>query len=67
MELMQSSKGLHPVVEFDGDAMTRSVVANNPVLALWRTKTGKKVVRVFTDLVFVGFVLAHRVLKAIYG
>ena len=61
MGLTQSSKDVNPVVELDDDAMKRGVVASNPVLALWRTKTGKKVVRVITDLVLVGCVLALRV------
>jgi succinate dehydrogenase cytochrome b subunit len=41
--------------------MTRSVVAGSPVVALWRTMIGKKVVMAITGAVLVGFVIVHMV------
>ena len=41
--------------------MTRSVVAGSPVVALWRTMIGKKVVMAITGAVLVGFVTVHMV------
>jgi succinate dehydrogenase / fumarate reductase, cytochrome b subunit len=56
---MQNAKHLNPVVHLGGDAMTRSVVASNRLMALWRTVIGKKVVMAVTGLVLVGFVIGH--------
>jgi succinate dehydrogenase cytochrome b subunit len=56
---MQNTKHLNPVVHLGGDAMTRSVVASNRLMALWRTVIGKKVVMAVTGLVLVGFVIGH--------
>lgn len=49
---MQHAKHVNPVVHLGGDARTRSVVASNRLMALWRTVTGKKVVMAVTGLVF---------------
>ena len=56
---MQNTKHLNPVVHLGGGAMTRSVVASNRLMALWRTVIGKKVVMAVTGLVLVGFVIGH--------
>jgi succinate dehydrogenase cytochrome b subunit len=56
---MQNAKHLNPVVHLGGGAMTRSVVASNRLMALWRTVIGKKVVMAVTGLVLVGFVIGH--------
>ena len=56
---MQNAKHLNPVVHLGGDAMTRSVVASNRLMALWRTVIGKKVVMAVTGLVLIGFVIGH--------
>ena len=39
----------------------RSVVAGSPVVALWRTMIGKKVVMAITGAVLVGFVIVHMI------
>jgi hypothetical protein len=41
---MQNVKNLNPAVPLDGDALTRTVVAGNRVMALWRTMIDKTVV-----------------------
>jgi succinate dehydrogenase / fumarate reductase, cytochrome b subunit len=56
---MKSVKNLNPVAHHDGVAMTRHLVTSNPVLTLWRTMIGKKVVMAVTGVVLVGFVIAH--------
>ena len=56
---MQNTKHLDPVVHLGGGATTRSVVAGNRLMALWRTVIGKKVVMAVTGLVLVGFVIGH--------
>lgn len=56
---MQHATHVNPVVHLGGDAMTRSVVASNRLMALWRTVIGKKVVMAVTGLVLVGFVIGH--------
>jgi succinate dehydrogenase / fumarate reductase, cytochrome b subunit len=56
---MQNTKELNPVVHLGGGAMTRSVVAGNRLMALWRTVIGKKVVMAVTGVVLIGFVIAH--------
>ena len=56
---MQNPKNLNPAVHLRGDAMTRSVVASNRVMAFWRTMIGKKVVMAVTGVVLIGFVIAH--------
>jgi succinate dehydrogenase / fumarate reductase, cytochrome b subunit len=56
---MKSVKNLNPVAHRDGVAMPRHLVASNPVLTLWRTMIGKKVVMAVTGVVLVGFVIAH--------
>jgi hypothetical protein len=44
MKRVKSVKNLNPAVQLHGAAITRSVVADNFVMALWRTVIGKKVV-----------------------
>jgi succinate dehydrogenase / fumarate reductase, cytochrome b subunit len=56
---MQHATHVNPVVHLGGDAMTRSVVASNRLMALWRTMIGKKVVMAVTGLVLIGFVIGH--------
>ena len=56
---MQNVKNLNPVVHLDGDAMRRTVVAGNRVMALWDTMIGKKVVMATTGMVLIGFVIGH--------
>ena len=56
---MQNVKNLNPAVHLDGDALTRTVVAGNRVMALWHTMIGKKVVMAVTGVVLIGFVVAH--------
>lgn len=56
---MQNTKHLNPVVHLGGGATTRSVVAGNRLMALWRTVIGKKVVMAVTGLVLIGFVIGH--------
>jgi succinate dehydrogenase / fumarate reductase cytochrome b subunit len=56
---MQNAKHLNPAVHLGGDAMTRSVVASNRLMALWRTVIGKKVVMAVTGVVLIGFVIGH--------
>ena len=56
---MQHATHVNPVVHLGGDAMTRSVVASNRLMALWRTVIGKKVVMAVTGLVLIGFVIGH--------
>ena len=56
---MQSAKSLNPAFHVDGDALTRRMVASNPVIALWRTDIGKKAVMAVTGVVLIGFVIAH--------
>ncbi|MDB5909851.1 MAG: hypothetical protein JWP34_3965 [Massilia sp.] len=56
---MQSVKKMNPVAHFEGDATTRSMVANNRVMAFWRTMIGKKVVMAVTGVALVGFVIVH--------
>src|SRR5258708_37689349 len=55
------ARNLNPVVDGDVAATTRDVIARNPVIALWRTMIGKKVVMAVTGAVFVGFVIVHMV------
>jgi succinate dehydrogenase / fumarate reductase, cytochrome b subunit len=56
---MKNVKNLNPLVGRDVGAMTRDLIARNPVLALWRTMIGKKVVMAVTGVVFVAFVIVH--------
>jgi succinate dehydrogenase / fumarate reductase, cytochrome b subunit len=56
---MQNAKHLNPAVHLGGAAMTRSVVASNRLMALWRAVIGKKVVMAVTGVVLIGFVIAH--------
>src|SRR5258708_25377349 len=53
------ARNLNPVVDGDVDETTRDVIARNPVLVLWRTMIGKKVVMAVTGVVFVGFVIVN--------
>jgi succinate dehydrogenase / fumarate reductase, cytochrome b subunit len=55
----KSVENLNLVVHGNGVAMTRNVPAGNPVLALWHTQIGKKVVMAITGVVLVLFVIAH--------
>jgi len=48
---------VNPVVHLGGDAMTRSVVASNRLMALWRRNRQKSSWRY--RLVLVGFVIGH--------
>jgi hypothetical protein len=59
MKRVKSVKNLNPAVQLHGAAITRSVVADNFVMALWRTVIGKKVVITVTGVVLVGFVIVH--------
>ena len=54
-------KNPNPAAHLHGAAMTQSVVADNSVIALWRTMIGKKVVMTVTGVVLVGFVIFHMV------
>jgi succinate dehydrogenase / fumarate reductase cytochrome b subunit len=56
---MKNAQSLNAVAHREGVAITRNVTANNPVLALWRTQIGKKIVMAVTGVVLVLFVLAH--------
>src|SRR6266404_6631514 len=58
---MKSVNDLSPVVHRDGVATTRKVAVTNPILALWHTQIGKKVVMAVTGVVLVLFVIAHMV------
>ena len=53
------ARNLNPVADRDVAARTRDVIARNPVLALWRTMIGKKVVMAVTSVVLVAFVIVH--------
>src|SRR6266853_945584 len=53
------ARNLNPVVDRDVAVRTRDVIARNPVLALWRTMIGKKVVMAVTSVVLVAFVIVH--------
>jgi succinate dehydrogenase / fumarate reductase cytochrome b subunit len=61
MKQVDSVKSLTPAVHPREAAMTRSVVAGNSVVALWRTMIGKKVVMAITGVVLVGFVIVDMV------
>ena len=54
-------KNSSPVGSRHAATITRGVVADNFVIALWRTMIGKKVVMAITGVVLVGFVIAHMV------
>ena len=56
---MKNAQNLNVVAARESVAATRKVTATNPVLALWRTQIGKKVVMAVTGVVLVLFVLAH--------
>ena len=56
---MQNAKHLDPEAHLHGDAVTRSIIASNPVTTFWSTVIGKKVVMALTGAVLVGFVIAH--------
>ena len=56
---MKSVNDLSPVVHRDGVATTRKVAVTNPILALWHTQIGKKVVMAVTGVVLVLFIIAH--------
>ena len=56
---MKSVNNLETVVHREGIAVTRKLPVTNPVLALWHTQIGKKVVMAVTGVVLVLFVLAH--------
>ena len=56
-------KNSSPVGSRHAATITRGVVADNFVIALWRTMIGKKVVMAITGVVLVGFVIAHMVGK----
>jgi succinate dehydrogenase / fumarate reductase cytochrome b subunit len=56
---MKDAQNLNVVADRESVAATRKVTATNPVLALWRTQIGKKVVMAVTGVVLVLFVLAH--------
>ena len=45
----------------NGDVTTRNKVADNRVMALWRTVIGKKIVMAVTGVVLIVFVIAHMV------
>jgi succinate dehydrogenase cytochrome b subunit len=56
---MNDARNLNSVVDRDVAATTRDMITRNPILALWRTMIGKKVVVAVTGVVFVGFVIVH--------
>src|SRR5881397_2431932 len=56
---MQDATHSNPVVRVHGDAITRTPVSSNRVMALWHTVIGKKVVMASTGVVLVGFVIGH--------
>src|SRR5438132_9493598 len=56
---MQDATHSNPVVRVHGDAITRTPVSSNQVMALWHTVIGKKVVMAITGVVLVGFVIGH--------
>lgn len=55
---MQNAKHL-TAAGLHSDVATRSGVASNRVMALWRTVIGKKIVMAITGLVLIGFVIGH--------
>jgi hypothetical protein len=56
---MKSNNNLNRAVRRIGVPLTRNVLASNPVLTLWRTAIGKKVVMAVTGIVLMGFVIVH--------
>jgi succinate dehydrogenase / fumarate reductase cytochrome b subunit len=56
---MKSVSNLETAVHREGVAVTRKVAVTNPILALWHTQIGKKVVMAVTGVVLVLFVIAH--------
>jgi len=56
---MKSVNNVDTVVHREGVAMTSKVAVTNPILALWHTQIGKKVVMAVTGVVLVLFVIAH--------
>jgi hypothetical protein len=56
---MKSNNNLNRAVRRNGVPLTRNVLASNPVLTLWRTAIGKKVVMAVTGIVLMGFVIVH--------
>jgi len=55
---VENAKHLN-AVELRGAATTRSSVAGNRVVALWRSVIGKKIVMAVTGVVLIGFVIGH--------
>ena len=60
MQVVEDAKHM-TAVGLRGDATTRSKVASNRVMALWRTVIGKKIVMAVTGVVLIGFVFGHMV------
>src|SRR5258707_10291714 len=58
---MNDARNLNSVVDRDVAATTRDMITRNPILALWRTMIGKKVVMAVTGVVFFGFVIVPKV------
>jgi succinate dehydrogenase / fumarate reductase, cytochrome b subunit len=56
---MKSVNNLDMAVHREGVAVTKKVAVTNPILALWHTQIGKKVVMAVTGVVLVLFVIAH--------
>ncbi|HEU5235915.1 MAG TPA: succinate dehydrogenase cytochrome b subunit [Pyrinomonadaceae bacterium] len=56
---MKSVNNLEMAVHREGVAVTKKVAVTNPILALWHTQIGKKVVMAVTGVVLVLFVIAH--------
>src|SRR5260370_19293227 len=56
---MKSVKNLDPLIHREGVATARKIAVTNPILALWHTQIGKKVVMAVTGVILVLFVIAH--------
>ena len=59
--MVQQSVSEKPVDRRTPEPATKRVWSTNPVVALWDTMVGKKVVMAVTGVVLVGFVIAHMV------
>ena len=55
---MDNPKNLNPAVSLRGVAIRRTPVSH-PILAIWHTMIGKKVVMAVTGIVLIGFVIGH--------
>lgn len=56
---MKTVNNLNPAVHHEDVVVVRKVPVTNPVLALWQTQIGKKVVMAVTGVVLVMFVIGH--------